>query len=103
MGNPLTEMVDGVMGRREGNAIPLPKYTLAVMITGNTREEVASAVRQLDTDFAIDWRDRDQIDSTDGRTSVWLEVTDANQTPEKYAQQLSAWREEERSRKAVSS
>jgi hypothetical protein len=88
---PLANLIrDRVEARDEAN-IPIPKYMLAVIVYGNTREEIDSAIDQLSIDMQIDYRDRDQIDATDGRTSVRLDLTNAQQTPERYAEQLAAW------------
>lgn len=91
MSNPLKEMIAASVERKREQGIPIPKYTFAVLVTGNSRQEIASAISRLETDMAIDWCDRDQIDSRDGTTSVVLEHTSPEQTPEKYADELAGW------------
>lgn len=96
MGNPLDDMIEDSLEGRLAQRMPIPKYTVAVKITGNSREDVASAIRRLDTDWAIEWGERDEIDSTDGTTSVLMRHTNPEQTPEKYTDELMAWRERRR-------
>lgn len=92
MSNPLKEMIAASVERKREQGIPIPKYTFAVLVTGNSRQEIASAISRLETDMAIDWRERDQIDSMDGTTAVVMEHTNPVQTPEQYTDALMAWR-----------
>lgn len=89
--HPLRDLIASRVAQREADLIPLPKYMLAVTISANTLNELHQAVDQLSIDFLTEWRDREQVDSTDGRTSVVLDVTSPSQTPERYAEQLTAW------------
>lgn len=91
MSNPLRDLIARRVALRDEDLIPLPKYMLAVTISANTLDELHHAVDQLATDFAVGWRDREEVDSTDGRTSVVLDVTSRTQTPDRYAEELAAW------------
>lgn len=88
----LRDLIATRVARRDESLIPLPKYMLAVSINANTLEELHKAIDQLGLDFITEWRERELIDSTDGTTSVLLDVTSPTQTPERYAEQLAAWR-----------
>ena len=89
--NPLRDLIATRVAQRDEDLIPLPKYMLAASISANTLAELHSALDQLSLDFATEWAEREHLDSTDGRTSVVLDVTSAEQTPERYAEQLAAW------------
>lgn len=95
--NPLADLIAGHVARRRVQNLPVPKYMLAVSIDANTLDELQQAVEQFAVDMAVDWLDREQIDSTDGRIGVRLEVTDAEQTPDRYAAALRRWSRDHRS------
>lgn len=101
MSNPLKEMIAASVERKREQGIPIPKYTFAVLVTGNSRQEIASAISRLETDMAMDWRDRDQIDSMDGTTSVVMEHTSPEQTPKRYMKELMDWRDRQRAERAA--
>lgn len=91
MAHPLGDLIAAAVASRDAANIPIPKYMLAVLIHGNTREEVNREVDQLGLDLLTEWADRDHIDSNGGTVTVWLDRTNATQTPERYAEQLRAW------------
>lgn len=89
--HPLADLIATRRLNRATQNLPMPKYMLAVTIDANTLDELQSAVEQFAVVMAVDWLNREEIDSTDGRTGVRLEVTNADQTPELYAAALQAW------------
>ncbi|GAB6856484.1 hypothetical protein [Microbacterium xylanilyticum] len=101
MSHPLRDLIANRVAQRDEDLIPLPKYMLAVTIAANTLDELHNAVDQLSLDFMTEWRDREQIESTDGRMSVVLDVTSQHQTPERYAEQLAAWSSQRRTNRTI--
>ena len=89
--NPLEDLIGTMAANHIAADFPLPRFALAVLITGNTRDEIDSAVDQLGIDLALDWPERTSIDSISGRASVRLVETSPTQTPELYDEQLTAW------------
>lgn len=95
----LRDMIANRVAQRDEDLIPLPKYMLAVSISANSLAELHQRVDQLAVDFITEWSDREHIDSTDGMTSVVLDVTSGHQTPERYAEQLQAWADNRKKRR----
>jgi hypothetical protein len=89
--NPLYELTQRMVNHHQAADFPTPRFALAALITGNTREEINKAVDQLSLDLTIDWRDRTDIDSMRGRASVRLVETNPEQTPEAYDEHLQRW------------
>ena len=79
--------------------LPIARYTLVVEITANSHEELAQRVHGLDINWChhyTQFEGRDEIDSTDGTTSVLLVQTNPGQTPESYHDELMSWSEQRR-------
>lgn len=89
--NPLTTLIAETVARRDEANIPIPKYTLAVLIHANSLEDVRREVAQLETDLVVDYAGRDHIDSNSGRLSFRLDMTNPSQTQERYDEQLLGW------------
>lgn len=89
--HPLADLIANRVSNRDAANIPIPKYMLVVTIDANTIEELHSSVEQFAADMAVDWPGREFIDSTSGQMSVRLDRTNAEQTPERYAEQLRDW------------
>lgn len=101
MNNPLADLIAARVSRRDAQNIPVPKYMLAMTISAITLDELHQQVDEFATDMATDWAEYEQLDATGGGSaSVHLDVTNREQTPERYAEQLTAWRNERRSRKS---
>jgi hypothetical protein len=76
------------------DGLPVAKYTLVVEITANSHEELADRIHGLDMNWYhhhSQYAERDEIDSTDGTTSVLLVHSNPTQTPESYREELTAW------------
>lgn len=76
---------------------PVPKYTLDVTITANSKEELLDRVHGLDVNSGY-YLERDELESTDGTTSIKLTHTKPDQTPEAYKAELMEWA---RARRAI--
>ncbi len=94
--HPLADAIERGVTWCDENNVPVPKYTLVVKITANSREEVSNRVRSLDVNWDYEYRERDEIDSTDGTTTVLMRHTNPTQTPHDYAEALSEWRKARR-------
>lgn len=76
------------------NPPPVTKYEATITLHANSHEELAELVHSLDVNWYhhhTKYAERDEIDSTDGRTSVRLRHTNPDQTAECYLEELHAW------------
>ena len=94
--NPIENLITESVRKRESDSIPVPKYMLVAMIHANSLDDLHAAVDQFAIDMEVEWAEREQIDATDGTTTVRMEVTNSVQTPELYEEQLTMWRETHR-------
>lgn len=79
-----------------GTPPPVPKFEATIRLRANSHDELQELVRSLAHNWwhhHVKYGKRDSIDySTDGRTSIQLEHTNPEQTPEAYLEELRAWR-----------
>lgn len=94
--SPIADMVAARVATRDERGIPIPRYMLVVAIDANSLDELRSAIDQFALDMETEWAGREVIDSTDGRTSVRLMVTNEEQSPESYDELLRAWSDRRR-------
>lgn len=91
-GTPMNEPQE--QQQTDPNQPPVTKYVATIRLRANTHEELRELVQSLDRNWwhhHVDYGQRDQVDSTDGRTSVALRHTNPEQTPERYLEELHAW------------
>ena len=100
-GHPLKDAIATSVAHKAELHIPIPKYTVLVSLTGNTRDEINRLIHSLYMNWDYEYGDRDEIDSTDGTTTILMQHTNPDQTPERYTEQLLAWRDERRSMEAT--
>lgn len=99
MAHFIKEAVEAQDAHKLASGLPRAKYTLVVEMTANSHEELADMVHGLEVNWwhhYSQYGERDAFDSTDGRTSVLLDHTNPEQTPETYSAELSAWAERRR-------
>ena len=89
--HPLDSAISAGVRACDELGAPVPKYTVVVEIIGNSREEILKRIRSLDTNWDYEYCERDEIDSTDGTTTIRMRHTNPAQTPEEYYQALMAW------------
>lgn len=89
--HPMRDYIEQRVANQRELGVPIAKYQAVIAITGNSRKEISDRVRSLDVNWDYNYGDRDTIDSTDGTTSILMEHTNPEQTPEAYDDELMAW------------
>lgn len=85
---------------------PVAKFTATIGITANTHDELHHRVVAVGRNwrhFITRYESVDAVRTTDGTTSVQLEHTNPEQTPEGFAAELEAWYERRQARWKASS
>lgn len=77
--------------------LPIPKHKLTIVIEGNTLDEVADELHSVYNSFWLDARspandaERDSFLIVSGRSQRTMVLTNPEQTPENYKDELKAW------------
>ena len=89
--HPMRDYIEQRVANQRELGVPIAKYQAVIAITGNSRKEISDRIRSLDVNWDYEYGDRDSIESTDGTTSIIMEHTNPEQTPEAYDDELMAW------------